>query len=71
MTWALVFPDNNFMQVFISLWNEADEGGGRVTLATNGITAFFYSPIFGHGAGAFSGTDGVPAKSAVGQSSHT
>ena len=57
MTWALVFPDNNFMQVFISLWNEADEGGGRVTLATNGITAFFYSPIFGHGAGAFSGTE--------------
>lgn len=57
MAWALVFPDNNFMQFFISLWNEADEGGGRVTLATNGITAFFSSPIFGHGAGAFSGTE--------------
>lgn len=40
---------------FDSIMEEADEGGGRITLATNGIIAFLHSPIIGHGAGTFSG----------------
>ena len=52
----LVYPDNSFIRPLLDLWASADEGGGRVTLATNGLSAFFASPIFGNGAGAFSGT---------------
>lgn len=56
VAFQLTFPDNSFIRPLLELWSSADEGGGRVTLATNGLSAFFASPIFGNGAGAFSGT---------------
>ena len=40
----------------IDLWNQADQGGARIALLKNGIEAYSYSPIIGHGGGAFSGT---------------
>jgi len=55
--WPLAFPDTSYVTPVLDLWNEADQGGSRTTLATNGITAFLSSPIFGHGGGAFSGTE--------------
>lgn len=42
------------------VWDLADEGGGRVKLYTNGIKAWFSTPlsiIVGNGAGVFSGID--------------
>lgn len=57
ISWPLAYPDSSYIRPLIDLWNSADQGGGRVTLATNGVTAFLASPIFGHGAGAFSGTE--------------
>ncbi|MDC3222572.1 hypothetical protein OAT79_00035 [Gammaproteobacteria bacterium] len=57
ISWPLAFPDSSYVEPILDLWSSADEGGGRVTLAINGITAFLSSPIFGHGAGAFSGTE--------------
>lgn len=57
ISWPLAFPNSSYIEPILDLWNSADEGGGRVTLAINGITAFLSSPIFGHGAGAFSGTE--------------
>jgi len=56
IAWPLAFPDNSYLEPIRGLWNAADQGGGRTTLALNGISAFLSSPIFGNGAGAFSGT---------------
>ena len=57
LAYVLVFPENIFLNYIINTWQSADEGGGRITLALNGILAFLESPIFGHGTGAFSGVD--------------
>ena len=56
IAWPIAFPDYSYLLPIQNLWNLADQGGGRTTLALNGISAFLSSPIFGHGAGAFSGT---------------
>lgn len=43
------------------IWGEADEGGERLTLYLNGLSAWVHSPfsiIFGNGAGSFSGESG-------------
>tara|TARA_B110001450_G_C17650232_1_gene492956 strand:- start:383 stop:1525 length:1143 start_codon:yes stop_codon:yes gene_type:complete len=57
IAWPIAFPDYSYLLPIQNLWNLADQGGGRTTLALNGISAFLSSPIFGHGAGAFSGTE--------------
>ena len=57
LAYLLIFPENEILEYIIKAWQNADEGGGRVTLALNGILAYLESPIFGHGAGAFSGVD--------------
>jgi len=46
----------NPIKSMIDLWNQADQGGARLTLLKNGIDAYSYSPFIGHGAGAFSGS---------------
>jgi len=55
IAWPLLLPNNSYIEPLISLWSNADQGGARVTLAINGINAWLTSPLFGHGAGAFSG----------------
>ena len=55
ITWPLLLPNNSYIEPLISLWSNADQGGARVTLILNGINAWLTSPLFGHGAGAFSG----------------
>lgn len=57
LAFVLIFPENQILEYIINAWQGADEGGGRFTLALNGILAYLESPIFGHGAGAFSGVD--------------
>lgn len=57
LSYALIFPENSLIDYFLGIWRTADEGGGRITLALNGFLAFLESPVFGHGAGAFSGVD--------------
>lgn len=57
LAYVLIFPENVILEYIIKAWQNADEGGGRLTLALNGILAYLESPIFGHGAGAFSGVD--------------
>jgi len=55
IAWPLLLPNNSYIEPLFSLWSNADEGGARVTLILNGINAWLTSPLFGHGAGAFSG----------------
>jgi hypothetical protein len=57
LAYVLIFPENVILEYIIKAWQNADEGGGRLTLALNGILAYLESPIFGHGAGAFSGVN--------------
>ncbi len=57
LAYVLIFPENQILEYIVKAWQGADEGGGRFTLALNGILAYLESPIFGHGAGAFSGVD--------------
>lgn len=44
-----------FGKELLILWESADEGGTRISLFTNAIRASFDSPLFGFGAGSFSG----------------
>lgn len=46
-----------FGNELLAIWQSADEGGTRISLFTNAILATFDSPIFGFGAGSFSGFD--------------
>lgn len=55
ISWPLLFPENSYIEPLQDLWQGADQGGARITLAMNGIYAWLASPLFGHGAGAFSG----------------
>ena len=57
IAWPLLLPNNSYIEPLISLWSNADQGGARVTLVMNGINAWLTSPLFGHGAGAFSGME--------------
>lgn len=51
----LINIELNPITSIVNLWNQADQGGARIALLKNGIEAYSYSPIIGHGAGAFSG----------------
>ena len=55
IAWPLLLPNNSYIEPLSSLWSNADQGGARVILVMNGINAWLTSPLFGHGAGAFSG----------------
>ena len=64
LSWAFFLPLIIFIVIiyipefpvfFDAIMDEADEGGGRITLAKNGALAFLHSPVIGNGAGAFSG----------------
>ncbi len=55
ISWPLLFPENSYIEPLQELWLSADQGGARITLAINGIYAWLASPLFGNGAGAFSG----------------
>lgn len=55
ISWPLLFPENSYIEPLQDIWQSADQGGARITLAINGIYAWLASPLFGHGAGAFSG----------------
>lgn len=45
----------NFSEDILNIWLSADEGDSRTSLMINAIEAIFYSPLFGFGAGSFSG----------------
>lgn len=53
---SFVFILSNFSEDISNMWSSADEGDGRILLMINAIKAFSYSPLFGFGAGSFSGT---------------
>lgn len=55
-SYALLNFDLDPLGFLSDLWFSADQGGGRVKLAINGLIAYLNSPLFGHGGGAFSGT---------------
>ncbi|MEX0421851.1 O-antigen ligase family protein [Spiribacter pallidus] len=42
-------------EYLVQIWDEADEGGSRVALLVNAVRASLASPLFGWGAGSFSG----------------
>jgi len=45
-------------EMILDIWTSADEGDARRSLMWNGFMASIQSPIYGWGAGAFSGLDG-------------
>ncbi|SMC26493.1 hypothetical protein SAMN02746041_02650 [Desulfacinum hydrothermale DSM 13146] len=47
-----------FAEVLMRIWHQADEGGARIGLMVNALQASAYSPLFGWGAGSFSGLTG-------------
>lgn len=49
------FIEINIFSMILDFWREADQGNTRSNLYKNGFIAYSYSPIVGHGAGAFSG----------------
>jgi len=53
--WMNILYDFNILASFFEFWSAADQGGTRVNLYLNGMEALSYSPLLGHGAGAFSG----------------
>jgi O-antigen ligase len=53
--YVYIFFNFNLLESLIVFWNEADQGGTRLSLYQNGIIAFLHSPLLGHGAGAFAG----------------
>lgn len=56
LVWILI-SNIDLLTLIQDIWYGADEGGGRTILAYNGLLAFKESPVFGYGAGAFSGTE--------------
>lgn len=50
----LIFIFNN-LELIADIWSSGDEGGARLTLFYNSILAGSQSPLFGFGAGSFSG----------------
>jgi hypothetical protein len=52
-----VYMVNYHSEYIFDTWSAADEGGVRVDLMINALHASMYSPLFGYGAGAFSGID--------------
>jgi hypothetical protein len=47
-----------YEEMILDIWMSADEGNARRSLMWNGFMASIQSPIYGWGAGAFSGLDG-------------
>lgn len=52
-----VFAVSNFSSELAEIWLAADEGDGRRYLMSNALSATLVSPLFGFGAGSFSGVD--------------
>tara|TARA_B110001450_G_C17636786_1_gene487529 strand:+ start:30 stop:1169 length:1140 start_codon:yes stop_codon:yes gene_type:complete len=55
LLWAELFFSFDVIELVLELWRQADQGGTRSSLYINGILAFIYSPLVGHGGGAFAG----------------
>lgn len=53
----IYFVFANFLDEIVLIWQAADQGGSRSALLINGLMASLSSPIFGYGAGNFSGLD--------------
>lgn len=45
----------NYSETLIKIWSDADEGGTRLSLFENAFEVSYTSPLFGYGAGSFSG----------------
>jgi len=57
ITFWIILTNFTALSSLIDIWAAADEGNTRINLALNGFQAFLQSPIFGYGAGAFSGPE--------------
>lgn len=55
--WINMLYDFSVLEYITEFWTAADQGGTRFNLYLNGMEALSYSPLLGHGAGAFSGTN--------------
>ena len=47
-----------YNEFFIEIWKRADEGNARISLLYNAFITTLSSPLFGFGAGSFSGIEG-------------
>jgi len=57
ITFWIILTNFTALSSLIDIWAAADEGNTRINLALKGFQAFLQSPIFGYGAGAFSGPE--------------
>tara|TARA_B100000886_G_scaffold339367_1_gene304629 strand:+ start:89 stop:1264 length:1176 start_codon:yes stop_codon:yes gene_type:complete len=49
----------NYLEEIILIWQAADQGGSRSSLLIHAFEVTLTSPIFGYGAGKYSGIDGI------------
>ncbi len=55
----LYFIFTNYLEEIILIWQAADQGGSRSSLLIHAFEVTLTSPIFGYGAGKYSGIDGI------------